>query len=436
MIDSLKNLWWRTRHLPAIKKRLAQAPIRPSATRAAATPGSWYNYLTDLWSPKQHEQPGYLGIQDQGRLGSCTGQGLTGGVEGPRNIGQRIAQQLAVLFSYFYGRAPSWRTKDAGTTMDDLMAGALDAGMVPDSAWPYVAANVNVEPPPEVRMLGQALRITGWVRLKQGFNDDDLMAIWRNVRQAQARGYVVLFAMVLENDFFKLGPDIAQHYAYTGMDKAGAVQVGGHCMYAPAFRNGGGSDEWICFDNSWSPNWGIQGRAFLRPMCAIKDAFDIIAVTEINGVDLAAAQQARHEVAQLYVALFGRAPEAEGLDFWTGLKQTQAQLAERMYGTAPARAYYPVGLTIEQTVGAFYRNVLGREADPDGLAYWAAVMAYSGIGGTIAEMIRTVETYRGSDPDGLRSQNYFNERCRLARVYAEGGGAVQGAAAAIAGVVY
>ena len=79
----------------------------------------------------------------------------------------------------------------------------------------------------------------------------------------------------------------------------------------------------------------------------------------------------RTQVSQFYVALFGRAPDAEGLDYWT--KQldggtTPQQVANTMFGVAPARGYYPDVNNFNQIIGSFYRNVLGRDADAGGLA--------------------------------------------------------------------
>ena len=51
----------------------------------------------------------------------------------------------------------------------------------------------------------------------------------------------------------------------------------------------------------------------------------------------------RTEISQLYVSLFGRAPDGEGLGFWVKSYSdgnTLAKIAQSMYETAPARAYY------------------------------------------------------------------------------------------------
>lgn len=145
------------------------------------------------------------------------------------------------------------------------------------------------------------------------------------------------------------------------------------------------------------------------------------------------------EVAQLYVALFGRAPDAEGLAYWAGLRsagQSMQQVADTMFGTTPARTYFPTGLSNEEIISSLYENVLGRPADAAGLAFWTGKLNASGAtpGSVIAEMIGVVAEYRGSDPAGIESAALFNNRVLVAKSYAEKGGSASGAQQALAGV--
>ena len=89
----------------------------------------------------------------------------------------------------------------------------------------------------------------------------------------------------------------------------------------------------------------------------------------------------RTEVSQLYVALFGRAPDSEGLGFWVNQRnqgQTLTQIANAMFATAPARPYYPTWLTNQEIIAQFYENVLGRTADSEGLAFWTGKLNAAG----------------------------------------------------------
>jgi hypothetical protein len=138
---------------------------------------------------------------------------------------------------------------------------------------------------------------------------------------------------------------------------------------------------------------------------------------------MAITTQMRTDVANLYVALFGRAPERDGLGYWVqqlDAGKTVAQVAQEMYNTTPARAFYPEFLTNDEIVGRFYTNVLGRTADADGLAYWAAKLGATGAtkGSVIAEMITAVRAYAGSDAAALTSKALFENKVTVGLYYA------------------
>lgn len=145
------------------------------------------------------------------------------------------------------------------------------------------------------------------------------------------------------------------------------------------------------------------------------------------------------EVSQLYVALFGRAPEADGLNYWVGRRtagDTQVQVANNMYGVAPSRAFYPASATSREIIASFYRNVLGRTAEASGLDFWTGKLSAPGAtpGSVIAEMISVVANYQGTVPEGVVSMRLFNNRVSVAVYYAQKGGSLASASAVIASV--
>jgi S-layer protein len=147
----------------------------------------------------------------------------------------------------------------------------------------------------------------------------------------------------------------------------------------------------------------------------------------------------RTQVSQLYVSLFGRAPDGEGLGYWVGQLaggKTVAQVAQDMFNVTAARAYYPSFMTNDEIVAAFYVNVLGRTADAEGQAYWVGKMNATGAtkGSVIADMINAVVNYTGTDAAGVKSKALFANKVEVAQYYGEKNGTVAGATAALAGV--
>ena len=84
---------------------------------------------------------------------------------------------------------------------------------------------------------------------------------------------------------------------------------------------------------------------------------------------------AKH-VAELYIALFGRLPEGEGLSYWE--KEAQEKnldlktLAQEMYEAALQYPDYADLKDPKKLVETIYENVLGKtyQDDPDGINYW------------------------------------------------------------------
>lgn len=137
-----------------------------------------------------------------------------------------------------------------------------------------------------------------------------------------------------------------------------------------------------------------------------------------------ATTQTNTQITQLYVALFGRAPDVEGRDFWGQKLESGTSLSaivEQMYGTSPARGFYPDGLTSEQIIGQFYKNVLGRTADAEGLAFWTEKLSASNgnIGDVLSNIVNVVTHYEGTDPAGLASASLFGNRADLASAFSD-----------------
>lgn len=130
----------------------------------------------------------------------------------------------------------------------------------------------------------------------------------------------------------------------------------------------------------------------------------------------------RTQVTQLYVSMFGRAPEFDGLGYWVNqlnAGKSFAQVAQDMFNVTPSRAYYPSFLTNEEIIARFYTNVLGRTADAEGAAYWAAKLnAGQTPGQVITDMIASVANYAGSDEAALASQKLFADKVELGLYYA------------------
>jgi len=83
------------------------------------------------------------------------------------------------------------------------------------------------------------------------------------------------------------------------------------------------------------------------------------------------------ELAELYVTTLGRAPDAEGFDFW--LQATQAgvtidEIRANWFSSQEEVINQFDGLSNEEFIGLSYLNAFGREADDEGLLFWDALL--------------------------------------------------------------
>ena len=102
----------------------------------------------------------------------------------------------------------------------------------------------------------------------------------------------------------------------------------------------------------------------------------------INRIDLASANpmSANQEaVCRIYLALFNRAPELEGLQYWTAqldAGQSVNALVNQIYKSPGAQALFPAGLTDEAFVRQAYTDLFNRSTPADvEVQYWTQSLA-------------------------------------------------------------
>ena len=77
---------------------------------------------------------------------------------------------------------------------------------------------------------------------------------------------------------------------------------------------------------------------------------------------------------RLYNAAFARFPDASGLEYWieqfSSGKNTRRVVAQSFLASEEFTEKYGSNVSDETYVNNLYKNVLGRDADADGLNYW------------------------------------------------------------------
>ncbi|WEF36027.1 DUF4214 domain-containing protein [Pseudoduganella chitinolytica] len=138
-----------------------------------------------------------------------------------------------------------------------------------------------------------------------------------------------------------------------------------------------------------------------------------------KGTELGTLERNRLALIEMYVALFGRAPDQGGLVFWTDSMTkgvTIEQAAEGMLNSPEAMQtwlYPTAGLTPqqynEQLVNRAYSLSLGRAPTADELAGWLSKLNAGtlGRGPFVAQFVNQVAKYTGTDAARIADRNLF-----------------------------
>jgi hypothetical protein len=111
---------------------------------------------------------------------------------------------------------------------------------------------------------------------------------------------------------------------------------------------------------------------------------------------------------QIYVAAFRRAPETEGYNYWT--QEVAARgidaVADIIFSLDVVKAIYPTSLAPEQFVTTIYNNVFNRAPDAEGLNYWTNQLSVRSRG----QFVMDITNVALGVPDGTDGKDFFQNR--------------------------
>jgi len=138
-------------------------------------------------------------------------------------------------------------------------------------------------------------------------------------------------------------------------------------------------------------------------------------VEQINYADKAVAMSATPSyfnvdaaVTQIYVAGFRRAPETSGYNYWLQEKATKGvvAMAETIFSLDIVKAIYPTSMTATDFVTAIYQNVFNKAPDAGGLNYWSGELAAKSRGQLVLDMTTAALGVQ----DGVLGKDFFQDR--------------------------
>ena len=215
-----------------------------------------YKYtVTQKVSPSIVDLRSYCSpIENQGSLGSCTGQAIAGAIE-LLNKRNRKPTDVSRLFIYYYERLLLGTVNyDSGAYIRDGIKATNHYGASLESYWPYDIRKFKQEPISEAKTDALKRKVTRYERVLN-FN---------GCIDALSNGYPVIMGFRVYDSF--MSKNVARTgimpYPNTRREKL----LGGHAVLLVGYNK---TKKVFIARNSWSTNWGDKGY-FYMPFDIVK----------------------------------------------------------------------------------------------------------------------------------------------------------------------
>jgi len=213
---------------------------KPTATRVAST--------VDL-------RPHCTAVENQGTLGSCTGQAIAGAIE-LLNKRNKKSTDVSRLYIYYYERLLIGTVNyDSGAYIRDGIKATNKYGAPLEVYWPYNIQKFRVPPSKPAVLDGAKRKVT----LYEKIND------FNGCLDALTNGYPITVGYYVYSSFMN------QQVSKTGVmpypDPSKEYFLGGHAVLLVGYSM---QRQVFIARNSWGSNWGDKGY-FYMPFDVIKN---------------------------------------------------------------------------------------------------------------------------------------------------------------------
>lgn len=189
-------------------------------------------------------------VYNQGPIGSCTANALSGAFEFCRKKQKLKIFMPSRLFLYYNERVMiNTVNSDSGAYIRDGIKSLNTTGICPEKNWPYMVEKFADKPPK--KCYDMAIKST--IKSYQRLNNTNLPQL----QSCLSEGYPFVFGFTVYESFQ------SQQVAKTGilpMPKPKEKVVGGHAVMAVGYDN---SKNAVIVRNSWGTNWGLKGYFYM-----------------------------------------------------------------------------------------------------------------------------------------------------------------------------
>lgn len=188
-------------------------------------------------------------VEDQGDLGSCTGNAIVGVLEYLNRINKKNNTDLSRLFIYYNERAAEGTVnEDAGAIIRNGIKSIAEFGVCPESNCKYDISKFTKKPTKTAYKNALRRRISSYSRLSS--LDDMIMCL--NLGSPFVFGFVVYDSFETET---------MSRTSILPMPTSNNNIIGGHAVCAVGYDK---TTKLMKIRNSWGPNWGDSGYFYMH----------------------------------------------------------------------------------------------------------------------------------------------------------------------------
>lgn len=189
-------------------------------------------------------RPTCSAVEDQGNLGSCTGNALAGAIEFLERKNKVSFIDVSRLFIYYNERVIEETVRsDSGAMIRDGIKTLKKQGVCSEKKWPYIISKFAVKPIAACYKEALDHQITSYHRI----------VTLDEMRTCLAEGFPFVFGFTVYESFE------SQEVAKTGivaMPQPSERAVGGHAVLGIGYDD---AERRFIVRNSWGTGWGQQG---------------------------------------------------------------------------------------------------------------------------------------------------------------------------------
>lgn len=197
-------------------------------------------------------------IEDQGTLGSCTGQAVVGGCEF-LHFKDRLSmtRDFSRLFAYYNGRrmmGSRYIGIDSGCYIRTVIKAAARYGLCDEAMWPYDTGLYAVKPPVSAYADASRWQLTEYACVTGRTHEETV----GNIRRTIAAGHTVAFGMEVYESF--TSPDTETTGVVPFPDTKSEQTYGGHAMLIIGYDD---DAQMFIVRNSYGTAWGAKGYCLI-----------------------------------------------------------------------------------------------------------------------------------------------------------------------------